>query len=69
MIKTIYKETLHEIKGATKDIDTTVNHFVKYCMFLAPCKSRIMRELRSVLPLAGEAGLRRLKELCSSNDD
>ena len=47
----------------------TVDHFVKYCRFLAPCNSRMMRKLRSALPLAGEAGRRWLKELYLSNDD
>ena len=34
----------------------TVQHFVNDCKFLAPCRDRMMRELHSAVPLAGEAG-------------
>ncbi len=46
----------------------TVQHFVNDCRFLAPCRARMMREICSALPLAGDAGLRRLSELRSSFD-
>ena len=46
----------------------TVQHFVNDCRFLAPCRARMMREICSALPLAGDAGLRRLSELRSSHD-
>ncbi len=33
-----------------------MQHFVNDCKFLAPCRDRMMRELHSAVPLAGEAG-------------
>ena len=41
----------------------TVQHFVDDCKFLAPCRDRMMRELHSAVPLAGEAGAWRVHVL------
>ena len=54
---------------AATGLHETVQHFVDDCKFLAPCRDRMMRELHSAVPLAGEAGAWRVHVLRLSRGD